>query len=573
MLKEIDKKIFAADGIIAVNKDDIIIVFNEAASRITGLNSNEVLARKSVLLFGKESANNSIIKKSLLTGEIFSNISLDINKKNGESLNVSASITPLTQPEQGTIGILIIFRDLNETSSLYSALAEKNQEVLEEKNKLETIFNSLLEGTFTINSDWEITAFNRAAELITGYSASEAIGKKYWEVFLSEDRNEDSLLSEFITDHKQSLLRETTILRKDGSRVLVRINSAPLIDTQNNKTGRVVTFEDISVIKNLSEHIEERFRFDNIIGRSKPMQNVFNLLENVINTDSTVLITGQSGTGKEVIARAIHLNSERKSEPFIAVNCTAFAETLLESELFGHEKGAFTGALKTKPGRFELSGNGTLFLDEIGDISPAVQVKLLRVLESRQFERVGGTQTLQLNARIISATHRDLEKEIAEGRFREDLYYRINVINIQLPSLSERKDDIPSLVNHFMAKFNRKFKKEIHYISPNALKIMLHYKWPGNIRELENVIEHAFVVCNGDAIKTEHLPARLQALIDSYDFANHDKQLDSPLANAEKQLIESTLKKNNGSRLKTASELGINKTTLWRKMKKYNLLS
>src|SRR5690606_15891544 len=236
MLKEIDKKIFAADGIIAVNKDDIIIVFNEAASRITEFNSNEVLARKSVLLFGKESANNSIIKKSLLTGEIFSNISLDINKKNGESLNVSASITPLTQPEQGTIGILIIFRDLNETSSLYSALAEKNQEVLEEKNKLETIFNSLLEGTFTINSDWEITAFNRAAELITGYSASEAIGKKYWEVFLSEDRNEDSLLSEFITDHKQSLLRETTILRKDGSRVLVRINSAPLIDTQNNKT-------------------------------------------------------------------------------------------------------------------------------------------------------------------------------------------------------------------------------------------------------------------------------------------------------------------------------------------------
>src|SRR5690606_30912751 len=198
-----------------------------------------------------------------------------------------------------------------------------------------------------------------------------------------------------------------------------------------------------------------------------------------------------------VIARAIHLNSERKSEPFIAVNCTAFAETLLESELFGHEKGAFTGALKTKPGRFELSGNGTLFLDEIGDISPAVQVKLLRVLESRQFERVGGTQTLQLNARIISATHRDLEKEIAEGRFREDLYYRINVINIQLPSLSERKDDIPILVNQFMAKFNRKFKKEIHYISPIALKIMIHYKWPGNIRELENVIEHASVVCNG----------------------------------------------------------------------------
>jgi transcriptional regulator with PAS, ATPase and Fis domain len=295
------------------------------------------------------------------------------------------------------------------------------------------------------------------------------------------------------------------------------------------------------------------------------------MMENVINTDSTVLITGESGTGKEVIARAIHLNSDRKSEPFVAVNCTAFAETLLESELFGHEKGAFTGAIRTKPGRFELAGNGTLFLDEIGDLPLSVQVKLLRVLEERVFERVGGTKTIPLNARIISATHKNLEKEVAEGRFREDFFYRINVINIHLPSLYERKDDIPGLVTHFMEKFNKKFKKEIHYISPNALKIISHYKWPGNIRELENVIEHAFVVCNSDALRTEHLPQKLQQLKKELALQNEKPPEATPLENAERQLIESTLRKHKGNRTKTASELGINKTTLWRKMKKYKL--
>lgn len=461
--------------------------------------------------------------------------------------------------------------NIQEILSLYNTLDEKNKEIIEEKNKFETIFHSLLEGTFTINTNWEITSFNKAAENITGFTISEAIGKKYWQVFPSEEGKEDPQLRAFIADHQPMLLRETAIIRKDGSRVLVRINSAPLKDISNNNIGRVITFEDISVVKNLSNHIEERFHFKNIIGYSKPMQKVFNMMENVIQTDTTLLITGESGTGKEVIARAIHLNSERKEEPFIAVNCSAFAENLLESELFGHEKGAFTGALKTKPGRFELSGNGTLFLDEIGDIPLSIQVKLLRVLENRQYERVGGTNTLTLTSRIISATHRDLEQEIKEGRFREDLFYRINVINIHLPSLSERKDDIPSLVNYFIQKFNKKFKKDIHYISPNVMKVIQHYRWPGNIRELENAIEHAFVVCNSDAIKTEHLPERLSYILEELNIKEDAATHSNPFEDAEKQLLLDTLKKYNGSRSKTAAALGINKSTLWRKLKKYNL--
>jgi PAS domain S-box-containing protein len=564
-----ESELLAPDGIVAINKENKIIVFNESACRITGYREEDVVAKNSSFLFGSSDKQNKLIRHSIESGEMLSNISLVINCLNGKQLSVMASITPLIQPPNEVIGIILMFRDTEELKTLYNLVKQKNIEIIEEKNKLETIFNSLLEGTFTINTNWEITSFNRAAEGITGFTVTEAVGKKYWQVFPSEDGKEDPQLRAFIAEHKPALLRETTIIRKDGSRVLVRINSAPLMGVSGNKIGRVVTFEDISQVKNLTDHIAERFNFENIIGRSKPMLNVFNMMENVINTDSTVLITGDSGTGKEVIARTIHLNSARKSEPFIAVNCSAFAESLLESELFGHEKGAFTGAIRSKPGRFELAANGTLFLDEIGDIPLSVQVKLLRVLENKQFERVGGTKTISLNARIISATHRTLETEIKDGRFREDLYYRINVINIHLPSLSDRKDDIPSLVNHFMDKYNKRFKKDIHYISPDALRIIINYDWPGNIRELENVIEHAFVVCNGDAIKSEHLPLKLQRVVKGKDLFEDSPK--TPLEDAEKKSLIEILDKFDGNRTKTAAALGINKTTLWRKMKKYKL--
>lgn len=561
----------AADGVIAINKEQKVIVFDDAACRITGFGSNEVISKDISFLFPKENEREVYIISSLSTGEFFSNISLTITCTDNKELLITASITPLIQPNQGIIGLIMVFRDTNETLSLQKALAAKKDEVIQEKNKLEIIFNSLLEGTFTVNTEWEITAFNKAAEQITGFTEKEAINKKYWEILLSEDSKQDAQLKSFIAEHYSNLLRETTIIRRDGTRVPVRINSASLLNTAGEKIGRVVTFEDISVVKNLTDHITERYHFKNIIGHSKSMLKVYNLMQNVVNTDSTVLITGESGTGKEIIARSIHINSERKSTPFVAVNCSAFAETLLESELFGHEKGAFTGAIRTKPGRFELAGEGTLFIDEIGDIPLSIQVKLLRVLENRQFERVGGTETIELKARIISATHRNLEKEIREGRFREDLFYRINVINIHLPPLKERRDDIPSLINHFIDKFNKKFKKDIHYISPNALKLVSNFEWPGNIRELENVIEHAFVVSNSEAIHTGHLPERLQNMSGELDHTDERELVEKPLDNAEKELIESMLKKFNGNRIKTAEALGINKTTLWRKMKKFNL--
>ena len=567
----IKEKIIAPDGIVAINRDKEIIVFNDAASRITAFKEQEVLSKDFRDILIKSEEDQSYILSVLEKGESYSNISLAINRSGAKEFNVLTSITPITQPDLGVVGAIVVFRDIEEVISLYDELQEKNKKIIEQKNRLEAIFRSRLEGTFTMDMNGVITSFNQAAESITGYTEKEVIGKEYWEVFFPGTSKESSHFKVIFNDDIPFKQRELILNRKNNSNVHVRGNSSPLLDASGNKIGAVLSFQDLSELKNLSNHLEERFHFDNIIGRSKPMLGVYNLMESVIRTDSTVLITGGSGTGKEIIARAIHLNSTHKAAPFMAVNCTAFAETLLESELFGHEKGAFTGAIRTKPGRFELAGEGTIFLDEIGDITLPVQVKLLRVLENRQFETVGGTETKELKARIITATHRNLEEEIAAGRFREDLYYRINVINIHLPPLSERKDDIPSLVDHFLKKFREKIRKNINHISPNAMQVISNYSWPGNIRELENVIEHAFVVCQDEVIETEHLPEKLWNVLEGLNFYGEKSKQESPLGNAEKQMIEETLNKFDGSRTKTANELGIDKTTLWRKMKKFGL--
>lgn len=569
--KEVNERIIAPDGIIVLNTDKKIIVFNEAACRITGYEEQQILSNDINILISELKDEQSYILQSIKSEEIFTNISLTLNCANNKTLQVTASITPVVQPSHGIIGVVIVFRDTNETLTLYAELQKKNKEIIEEKNKLEAIFRSRLEGTCTIDMNGVITSFNHAAENITGYSEKDVMGKEYWEVILPGANKESSYFKSIFSEDIQTRQREFLLSRNDNSKMLVRGNSAPLIDASGYIIGAVLSFQDISELKNLSNHLEERFHFNNIIGRSKAMQDVYNLMENVIKTDSTVLITGESGTGKEMVARAIHLNSERKSEPFIVINCSAFAETLLESELFGHEKGAFTGAIRRKPGRFELAGEGSIFLDEIGDIALPVQVKLLRVLENKQFERVGGTDTLDLKARIITATHRNLEVEIAEGRFREDLFYRINVIDIHLPPLIKRYGDIPSLVHYFMLKFKKKFNKDITDISPNAMQVINNHGWPGNIRELENVIEHAFVVCSGKIIETEHLPAKLWKMIEKIMFDEKENKQKSLLGNAEKQIIKETLLKFNGNRSETARVLGIDKTTLWRKMKKFGL--
>ena len=568
-----DKIAFAVpDGIVAINKGKKIIAFSEAAQRLTGYHIEDVILKDFTFIFGKSKNNQQLILNALSTGKTYSNISIDIKCSNGKSQNFLTSVTPIEQPTKNIIGVIVVFRNTEEMISLFNAFKEKSRENLDEKNKLEAIFNSRWEGTFTIDKNWTITSFNRAAERITGYSPEEAVGKKCWEIFQSNLCRHGCHMELTMKEQKLATSEELIIFHREGRKVPIRVNSAPLYDGERNHIGGVETFLDISEIKNLGSHLEKQFKFENIIGNSKPMQKVYDLMDNVIQSDSTVLITGDSGTGKEVIARAIHVNSNRKAAPFMAVNCSAFAETLLESELFGHEKGAFTGAIRTKPGRFELAGEGTFFLDEIGDVSLPIQVKLLRVIENRQFERVGGTKSLQLKARIITATNKNLEQEGKDGKFREDLYYRINVINIFIPPLRDRLEDMPLLVNYFIKKFQKKFDKNIKSVSPAAFRLLRKYNWQGNIRELENVLEHAFVVCHGEVIETEHLPERIWDSLEIIEPTKTKFGKESPLKNAEKLLIINTLGKFNGHRSKTAEALGIDKTTLWRKMKKFGLL-
>lgn len=335
-------------------------------------------------------------------------------------------------------------------------------------------------------------------------------------------------------------------------------------------------FERIYLInhnKYLKEELESKLFFPGVIGKSEKMRHVMELIEAVSNTDSIVLIEGESGTGKELVARAIHENSNRKENPFIILNCGALAEGVLESELFGHEKGSFSGAILQRKGRFELAHKGTLFIDEIGELSLSAQTRLLRVLQEKEFERVGGNFPIKVDVRIIAATNKNLEKEVKEHRFREDLYYRLNVFKISLPPLRERVEDIPDFCNYFIQKFNKQMNKNIKGISEETMKIFKNYYWPGNIRELQNVIERAVVLCKGDTITPREIPDNLSTKENNISFdLKEGESLESIMDKIEKEFILKALKKTGYSQTKTAEILGIKRTTLRYKLEKHGLL-
>lgn len=563
------EKFIIPDGIAVIGRDCKIIVFNEAASRITGFSEDELINEHiKKILPDKQSAG--YITESLKSSRTFTNLPLDIKTKQEKTKNVLASITPIIKSPGNVTSVVFVFRDTNEMYELTEELREKTSELINQRNRLDAIFNSNIEGTYTIDEDWNITSFNTSAEKITGYSKEEAVGKKCWEIFKSNVCRNGCHMEQTMELGKSTIGNELEIINKNGEKIAIRVNSGILLDNENRKIGAVETFIDLSEIVNLTAHLTEKFRFQNIIGRNREMEKIYSILENVSQTDSTVLITGESGTGKELAARAIHLNSSRRAGPFVAINCSAFVESLIESELFGYEKGAFTGAVKTKIGKFEIAKGGTLFLDEIGDLSGAVQTKLLRVIETREYERVGGNDILKLDARIIVATNKNLNEEIKSGKFREDLFYRINVINIHLPPLRERLDDLPLLVNSFITKYNQIFNKSIKHFSTAAYDKLLHYDYRGNIRELENIIEHCFILCDSDIIGPEHLPERIRGFEKTVTDENNINSREV-FKEKEKEIIINLLRKNNGSRSKTAEELGINPSTLWRKMKKLGI--
>jgi len=320
---------------------------------------------------------------------------------------------------------------------------------------------------------------------------------------------------------------------------------------------------------NLREQIDQKYGLENIIGQSAPMRQIFETIQQVAPSRATVLITGATGTGKELIAKAIHNLSPRKNGPFIAVHAAALPTSLLESELFGHEKGAFTGAVERRSGRFELADGGTLFLDEVGELEPQIQVKLLRVLEEQTFERVGGAKTLQVDVRLVAATNKDLKKLVSEGKFRDDLFYRLSVVTVDLPPLRERRDDIPLLVKSFLEEFSRENGKQVRELTPEALNALLAYDWPGNVRELRNAIEQMVVLARGERLTLRDVPAAIRGGADLTKI--NVVRAGMTVEDAERQLIVQALKETDGNRTKAAQRIGISRRTLHRKLKEYGL--
>lgn len=432
--------------------------------------------------------------------------------------------------------------------------------------------DSIADGVFTVDQQGRITSFNRAAERITGFSREEATGQYCHEIFRSNVCFEACPLRHTAETSENIINLKVNILRRDNKEIPISISTAIVTDDSGRVMGAVETFRDLSLIKELRKEISSRYSFQDILSRSKAMLELFQILPDIARSGATVLIEGESGTGKELFANAIHNLSPRQERPFLKVNCAALPETLLESELFGYKRGAFTDAKRDKPGRFQQAHGGTMFLDEIAEMSKGTQVKLLRVLEQKEYEPLGSTRSEKVDVRIIAATNRDLMEMMHRREFREDLFFRLNVIRLKIPPLRDRREDIPLLIEHFIERINLKQSKQVKKVSPSALKILLDYDFPGNVRELENIIEHTVILTKGIEIQPRHLPSYLrQKHRKPLTGASSESDSLAVLDTMERDLIARSLERHGGRIALAAQELGIHRSTLWRKMKRYGL--
>ena len=444
-----------------------------------------------------------------------------------------------------------------------------NNSRAERETAYKTILDSIADGVFTVDENWIITSFNKAAESITGFSKQEAIGQNCYDIFRTNVCQSACVIRRTIETGTPLINVPVDIVTKDGEEKPISVSTAVLRDSNGKIRGGVETFRDLTAIENLRKALAKEYSFQDIISKNHRMQELFRIMPDIAESDSTVLIQGPSGSGKELFARALHDLSHRKDEPFVAVSCAALPDTLLESELFGYKRGAFTDARRDKPGRFDVADGGTIFLDEIGESSFALQVKLLRVLQEKTYEPLGGTGSVRVDVRIIAATNKDLREQMGLGRFRDDLYYRLNVIRLDIPPLAERLEDIPLLVDHFISRLNAEKGMNVVGMTPDALAALMEYDYPGNIRELENIMERAFILCKRDVIDLRCLPAEI--VPDRPTAPADSPPAAGPLKAAEARAILQALSENDGHRERTALALGIHKTTLIRKMKKLGI--
>jgi PAS domain S-box-containing protein len=497
-----------------------------------------------------------IYEKIYITGIPVKNIIFEAIDKHGRRRTVDQSVSLIRNAEGVITGFRNVSLDITDRK-------EAENKLTEHRSRLEAIFRSVKDAIITVDPNLMVIEANKSMENICGTEVKEIVGKEFPQCQSHCSQACHEVLRQ--TLEKKTAVKEYRIECDNQHRLqqVVSLSSSPLLDPQGKFMGAVLVIRDITLLRDLERELRERNQFQNIIGRNKEMQDIYNLLEDLANLDTTVLVTGESGTGKELVARALHYSGKRAFKPFITVSCSALAESLLESELFGHVRGAFTGAIKDKQGRFQAANGGTILLDEIGDISPMIQLKLLRVLQEKEFERVGESTPQKVDVRVIASTNKALKEKVKKGEFRQDLYYRLKVVEVALPPLRERLEDLPLLIDHFRRSFNERFKKNVEGISNEVLSTFMDYTWPGNVRELEHVMEHAFVLCHGATITMHHLPPDLR----NFEQINDLPQIKTQVKkfNGSQDILDA-LKKTGWNKTKAARLLGISRQTVYRKI-------
>jgi PAS domain S-box-containing protein len=559
-----------AEGIVVIGLDKKIIFLNKMARELIGISDENVQALHCRDIINTDLCLNNCPldsgrDKSLCTSHF---ININLHRDDEPAVPLCLNVAPFRDDNGQIIGIIENFRPMSEAVKVMESLRESNILLSQEKDKVDSIVESLADGIFTVDIDMKITSFSRGMEKMTGLAEKDVVGKRCEDVLNGDNCEENCPLSQTISRGYGLAGLEERIGKKDGSTVPIIINTAFLKDRKGG-TGLIAVVRDASEIEKLRKDVNERYRFSNIIGKSSGMQQIFELIEVLGEADCPILIEGESGTGKELVSRAIHHESDRRGKPFVKVNCSAIVEGLFESELFGHVRGAFSGAIRDKVGKFELADGGTIFLDEIADMPLNLQPKLLRVLQDMEFERVGDNRTRKVDVRVVAATNRNMAEEIEAGRFRKDLYYRLCVVPIMMPPLRERKEDIPLLAEHFLETYRRKMpaRKDVVDIEPSAMAALLEYDWPGNVRELENAIEHACLRTKTDRIDTDALPDKITTHHQTVPAAPNDSPAPTTIDLIEKHYIQELMRKHKGNKTLVAKNLGISRTTLWRRLR------
>lgn len=567
-LKENEEWLFTTlrsigDAVIATDLKGCVTLMNPIAEKLTGWGQEEARGKGLVEVFNivneqtHKPAENPL-KKTLEEG-VVANLANNtvLVARDGTEIPIDDSAAPIKDDKGNIVGVVMVFRDITKRRRAEAKLAEMFGEIEKSRDDMLTILNQLRLGTAQMDKDGCVTFLSRVAERLLGKKQVEVLGKQWEQVFPFKGEDKARLKAMYEHLPEQRTKASAHVETAGGQHYWMEIE---IQDNPHDSQRKIFVFYDVSEVHDLRRLLDEKAQFHDLVGKSKPMQLVYQQIRDLAEVDSIVLIEGETGTGKELVARAVHFSSRRKDKPFIPVNCAGLTESLLGSQLFGHKRGAFTGAISDHKGVFEAANGGTIFLDEIGDIPMNVQTSLLRVLQEREITRLGESEPRKIDLRVIVATQHDLSEEVEKGRFRADLLYRIRVARIQLPPLTERREDIPLLVGYFLGQARAATGKSyVEDISSEAMDVLLDYHWPGNLRELKNVIEFAVIRCKGSVIQVEDVPPEILDLNYSHSLSGSDEQ-------DERQSLLDALERARGNRTFAARLLGIGRTTLYRRL-------